>query len=310
MVPHCTPPAAWSDAPASRLASRIRTDDHAGCEIALIGLADDLGVKLNGGRLGAAQGPDAIRAALRGYGVADPGGWNYPAIFDAGNIIPAPGEDGRALSQTHVRVFEATTWLLERGLFPVALGGGHDLTWPFAHAVIHHAAARGTPISHGLYFDAHLDVRDTLGSGMPFRRLIEATGLTSLSLVGFNPFVNTREHRDWFVAHGGCFVDSALALLEAATSPLFVSLDLDVIDASHAPGVSAMNPAGFDVRSLQAMVEAVGACEQVKCFDLMEHSPPHDVQGRTSRVAAHLLLAFVRGFASRQGPASSRGGRS
>lgn len=297
-APHCIPAVGYTQAPATRLASMIRTDSPAGCRVGLIGLADDLGVRLNSGRPGAANAPDAIRHALCRYGVAEPAGWDYPTIFDAGNIEPATGDDALALATTHTRISEAVTWMLEQGLFPIAIGGGHDLTFPFVRAVIRHAAATA-PIEQGLYFDAHLDVRDTAGSGMPFRCLIEQCGVRALSLVGFNPLVNTREHVAWFAGNGGRFIECPRELLSNAAAPLFVSLDMDVLDAAFAPGVSALNPAGLSPTQLTPMIEAAGACPAVACFDIMEHCPVHDVDGRTARIAAHMLLSFLRGFSHR-----------
>lgn len=80
---------------------------------------------------------------------------------------------------------------------------------------------------------------------------------------------------------------------------LFVSFDLDVLDAAHAPGVSALNPAGWNVREAGAWVRACGADKRVRCFDLMELNPRFDADGRTARIAAHLFLTFLSGFAQR-----------
>lgn len=300
IAPFCVPTSGYANAPASRLASTIRTDSPHRCRIGILGLADDLGVRLNNGRPGAAAAPDAIRAALCKYGVNDPHGWDYPTIFDAGNIIPAPGSDAAALAETHSRVTEATSWMIDQGLLPIGIGGGHDLTFPFVRATINRSCV---PLTHGLYFDAHLDVRESPGSGMPFRKLIEACGIRSLQLMGFNPFVNSREHAAWFLAHGGVMTDSPASIFAHATSPMFVSLDMDVLDSAHAPGVSALNPAGLTPAQLAPLVELAGACPWVACFDLMEHCPVHDVEGRTARVAAHLLLSFLCGVAHRPGGA-------
>jgi len=270
---------------------------------------------LNHGRPGAKAGPAAFRAALARYGAASPA---LPRVFDAGGIKP-----GRSLEETHRRVTAATTALLELGLFPIGIGGGHDLTFPFVRAV----AARYPKIA-GLYFDAHLDVRETTGSGMPFRRLIEDCGVSVLHLHGFRPLVNSPEHLAWFKAHGGqIYPDGSPVRLPsissgaAATSPrsdargrgrprstqesssaepsLFASFDLDVLDAAHAPGVSALNPSGWSVREAEAWVRACGAEKRVRCFDLMELNPRFDPAGRTARIAAHLFLTFLAGFAQR-----------
>ena len=104
---------------------------------------------------------------------------------------------------------------------------------------------------------------------------------------------------DWFRAHGGrTHPENAKVALPKAKN-LFVSFDLDVLDAAHAPGVSALNPAGWNVREAEAWVRACGADPRVRCFDLMELNPAHDPDGRTARVAAHLFLSFLQGFAQR-----------
>jgi arginase family enzyme len=297
-LPHCTPASAWSNASPARLASRVVTDSAKGCRVALIGLADDLGVRLNAGRPGAAGGPDAIRSALCGYGAAEPHGFDAPGIFDAGNVTPAPGHDAAALLETHRRIRETVRAVVEADLFPIGLGGGHDLTLPFVAGVIDACNAKGRrPPMAGRYFDAHLDVRETIGSGMPFRRLVEDHGVGSLTVEGFNPFANTRTHVAWFLAHGGSLGTGAPWSPPAA--PCFVSLDLDVLDAAHAPGVSAINPAGVTPTWLAAQIEAAGACPEVRCFDVMELCPPHDQGARTARVAAHMVLCFLRGFSRR-----------
>ena len=188
-LPH-TIAAQWPAIPAGRFAATIRHDSPAGCAIALLGLPDDTGVKLNHGRPGARGGPAAFRAALARYGAASS---DLPRVFDAGDVKP-----GRSLEETHRRVTAATTVLLEAGLFPIAIGGGHDLTFPFVRAV----AARHPRLT-GLYFDAHLDVRETTGSGMPFRKLVEECGVGALHLHGFRPLVNSTAHLAWFKKHGG-----------------------------------------------------------------------------------------------------------
>jgi len=288
-APH-TQPARWpAKLSAARFASTIRRDAPDGCAVALLGLPDDTGVKLNHGRPGAARGPAAFRAALARYGAADPAGNPWPAVFDAGDVRP-----GRTLDETHARVTAATGALLDAGLLPVAIGGGHDLTFPFVRAV----AAR-FPRLGGIYFDAHLDVRETPGSGMPFRRLVEDCGVTSLQVHGFRPMVNAREHLAWFLAHGGQIGPAGGRVALPGGRNLFASFDLDVLDAAHAPGVSALNPAGWTVREAEAWVRACGADPRVRCFDLMELNPAHDADGRTARVAAHLFLTFLGGFVER-----------
>lgn len=255
----------------------------------LIGLADDTGVRMNGGRPGAAEGPRAFREALSRYGAATPEGWQWPGVFDAGDVVPGPN-----LTETHTRVTDAVAALLDAGLFPVGIGGGHDLTFAFARAV-----AGRHPAMAAVYFDAHLDVRADAGSGMPFRALVEHCGVRGLRVHGFGEFVNASEHLDWFRDHGGVIEPPDTTPGSWPAGDLLVSLDLDVIDAAHAPGVSAMNPCGWTPESAVAWARAAGREPRVRCFDIMELCPAHDEGGRTARLAAHLFLSFLRGFAER-----------
>ena len=82
---------------------------------------------------------------------------------------------------------------------------------------------------------------------------------------------------------------------------IFLSLDLDVLDVSSAPGVSAQNPMGMSVHEVAKWIHAAGANDKVRCFDIMELCPPNDLASNTARVAAHLLLTFLKGFATRPG---------
>jgi formiminoglutamase len=296
-IPHTTSGVWPFDAPAPQFAAWIRADSPKGCRAALIGIPDDLGVRLNRGRGGAAAGPSALRAALARYGVADPAGWSWPKLFDAGDVIPAEGETEQALVETHRRVTEATSALLDLNLFPIAIGGGHDLTLPFVRAVVPRARDKSMA---GVYFDAHLDVRENPGSGMAFRRLAEDHKVRPILNIGFNPIVNSRAHHDWFIAHGGMFRPTPTGQWPEFGRPQFVSMDMDAIDSSQAPGVSAINPAGLTVTEVAWALIAAGRCPSVSCFDIMELNPVFDPEGRTARAAAHLLLSFLHGLGERR----------
>ncbi len=306
-IPYTQPPVYPPGISPTRFASTLRTDSAKDCQIGLLGLADDLGVKLNYGRPGANDGPRAFREALAKYGVADPHGFDWPRVFDAGDILPAEGETEAALHETHRRITAATKAVLDLGLFPIAIGGGHDLTFPFVRGVIEwHRDNKNETIEHGIYFDAHLDVRETVGSGMPFRRLIEACGVKTLTIGGWNPFANSRSHMDWFIQHGGRhwegpFTQWAHEKFDFEKQLHFVSLDLDVLDASVAPGVSALNPAGWCPGQL-SFLKQLGHDATCRCFDIMELNPRFDIDSRTARVAAHLFLTFLHGFAERTKP--------
>jgi arginase family enzyme len=311
-------PVLWDDIPTSKFASLIRSSPD-GCQIALIGLPDDMGVGLNNGRMGAKEGPAAFRKALAKYGVAVPNGWEWPEVFDAGDVDVVPGD----LHETHRRITEAVKSLLDLGLFPIGIGGGHDLTFAFVRAVSDHFGSMD-----GVYFDAHLDVRETDGSGMPFRRLIETGAAKSMTIFGLDPNANSDEHVKWFQSHGGlisehqdpedfyfsqiefhCQQEDSAPIMSQPPIPgtdgywpednSFVSLDLDVIDQAHAPGVSAHNACGWSPKQIEEWILIAGRSPNVRCFDIMELSPPYDRDDRTARIAARMFLTFLRGFSER-----------
>ncbi len=287
-APHCVPPRWPKDISPSRFAAGVRTNNPEGCRVAILGLADDEGVRLNGGRAGARDGPTAFRAALARYGAASTA-TPWVGVFDAGDVAP-----GESLDETHARVTEAARALHDAGLFPVAIGGGHDLTFPFVRA----AAERHEPLI-GVYCDAHLDVREQAGSGMPFRSLVESCGVRALHAHGIDLHSATAEHVQWFQSHAG-HLDPFGPNDEWPDGDAFVSLDLDVLDMAYAPGVSAPNPCGWSPRELDAWARAAGKRPSVRAFDIMELNPAHDEGGRTARLAARLFLSFLAGFAERR----------
>lgn len=303
MIPFTTPPVYPPTTP-TRFASLIKRageHTHDDCRIGLIGLPDDTGVTMNGGRPGAKDGPRAFREALARFGTGNPmlPARAYPGVYDCGDVTP-----GDSLYETHDRVTHAVQNILDAGLFPVAIGGGHDLTFPFVRAAVNRAGVRC-----GIYFDAHLDVREEPGSGMPFRSLIQQCAVERLVCIGAEPLVNSAEHGAWFLTHGGLIVDrrqlaQADAIAAGATwpdAPLFVSLDMDVFPAADAPGVSATNPVGVSPSWIEHLVHRAGSNTRVACFDIMELNPAFDQDQRTARLAVCMFLTFLQGFALREG---------
>lgn len=282
----------WSTAPEGRFARTLTRSEPEGCRIGLFGVPDDTGVAMNRGRVGAADGPRAFREALARYGTTHHAGLQADlaevGVFDFGDVPPAD-----SLDATHDAVTRAASAILDRGLLPVMIGGGHDLTWPFVRAV----AARHPRLA-GVFFDAHLDVREEAGSGMPFRKILSETTCGELRVVGLDPFANRQDHVAWFLAHGGRIEgESTFPSLDADHA--FVSFDLDAIGAAEAPGVSAINPVGLSVHEADAAAFAAGAHDRVRSFDIMELNPRFDADGRTARLAARLFLSFLAGFSTR-----------
>ena len=336
-VPH-TRPGVWPDVQASRFAAGIQRDmalvepvgDPPGegggrPAVVLLGLPDDSGIALNRGRVGAAEGPTAFRAALAAYGTSfDLGRGGSPAVrvLDAGDVVPVGGAGADALHQTHRRVTDAVRAIHDAGHVPVCVGGGHDLTFPAVRALAENVAegsgaSERSPLG-GLSVDAHLDVREEVGSGRPFRGAIGGGYVDGgrFSVFGASRFVHAPEHVAWLRERGATLfgvdtvrkdeaaVDLAFSLafgsvLARPAAPGFVSIDLDALDGAYAPGVSAVNPLGLDVLMVACLAERAGRTRGVRHFDIMELSPPHDPDGRTARVAVLLFLHFIAGLAGR-----------
>ena len=264
--------------------------------IGLVGLADDLGVKLNNGRPGAMGGPDAFRQSLARYGTRNiplfSGG--LPRLVDFGNVVAATTSSDlqQDLKRTHQHIFQIVQFILSHRLFPIGIGGGHDLTLPMVRGVVDFF---GQPFV-GAYLDAHLDVRATIGSGMPFRILLEEKIVTELSCAGLDCFANSVDHQKWFTENGGKLSPAADIDWQDLD---FVSLDLDVIDSAHAPGVIAPNPNGMNPNQIAKIVNLCGKSQRLKYFDIMEFCPPFDLDNRTGRLAAHLFCQFLAGWSSR-----------
>lgn len=306
-IPH-TRDGVWPAVREGRFAKLIQTHSPASCRLALLGLPDDTGVGLNHGRKGAREGPAAFRQALGSFGASFDGRAGKPIetpIFDAGDVQPAVGEDERALLETHERVEAAVRELHRLGLVTFCIGGGHDLSLPSLRALSRaHGGALG-----GINLDAHLDVRARVGSGMPFRRLIEGGFLDPRHFVelGVGRFSNDQGDVEWLRGQGATLVYSedilaqGLSLRRAFETALgpgtaFVSIDLDGLDQSAAPGVSAPNPCGLSVAHAAELAQAAGESPSVLHFDVMELNPSCDLGERTARAAALLCLQFVAGF--------------
>lgn len=260
----------------------------------LVGFASDEGVRRNQGRVGAAEGPDALRRALAS--LAAPG---LP-LADAGDVVVA---DGR-LEEGQERLGALVRAVLAAGGLPVVLGGGHEVAYGSYRGW---AGASGWGI---LNLDAHFDLRgdDLATSGTPFAQAARdeaARGRPlAYAVAGISRADNTRalfesaaalstrvlldEHCDPATARA--FAAGFAAGLER----VHLSLDLDVLPAAVAPGVSAPAGLGVDVAAIRAAIAAISASGRLGLLEVAELNPRLDVDGRTARTAARLVDAALR----------------
>jgi formimidoylglutamase len=280
--------------------------------LALLGLPDDTAVAAGGGRPGAAGGPAAFREAVSilgsAYDVETQSDASHLKLVDMGDAATIRG-DSRA---SHEAVTAAVDAALARARLVVAVGGGHDLTFAALRAL----ARLGN--FGGVNVDAHLDVRTApagvITSGTPFRRALEELPQFAgdrFSCVGAAPGSVGAGHARWLRAQGSQIHGLAEvrrrgsdevvrdALRRAGAGIRFVSLDLDVVTAAHAPGVSAPAAVGLDPVEFVAAARTAAADPTVRYIDLMELNPEFDTDGRTARLAAIAFAAIVSGVADR-----------
>lgn len=296
--------------------------------VAFLGFASDAGVWRNHGRPGAAEGPDALRrmlANLAWHGAAE------DRLYDAGTVTC----EGDALEPAQREYADRIAALLQAGHFPIGLGGGHEIAWAAYQGVAQ--ALAGDPRLERLgivNFDAHLDLRqpEIAGrgtSGTPFLQIAEARAAVGQPFrylcIGVSEAANTPAILTRAARLGTEIVldvdaespdtESRLQRFIAESSTVYLTVCLDVLPPSLAPGVSA--PSGLGVmpgRLVRLMRESLRACGprngggKLLLADLAELNPRHDPDGRTARVAARLVyeLTAFGSLPGSQGPSILR----
>ena len=277
-------------------------------EPARVGL---FGVPFDGavlGRPGAREGPDAIRAQMAklkpwtlGRGAMDVG------VRDWGNVL-CPMDVGGA----HQATESAARAVIQAGQLPVALGGDHSLTFPLVKAHQGQHARRKLGV---INLDAHLDVRDFTGtpnSGTSFGRLL-ALGLVpgqNLVEVGVRDFANAHAYVQKVRKAGGTIlgasewsreglsvIEHAIEVASDGVDGVYLSVDMDVLDQSEAPGVSAPTPGGVRSQELYDAIRFIAERLPVPLVgaDFMEVAPPLDRDHMTSRATAYAVLHLLSG---------------
>jgi formiminoglutamase len=284
------------------LGARLGRDEAP--EVVLVGFPSDEGVRRNGGRVGAAEGPNAIRSAL--YRLApDPRAKGFEDLLgrtrDLGDLEVSGDVE---TDQRHLG--ETLAPHLARGTFAVVLGGGHETS--YGHFQGYVVGRRQVEI---LNWDAHADVRELkegkAHSGSPFRQAIEdASGACrGYSVAGLQPHAVARSHLEFVEGHGRAIWREEVTreridqLYRAATGPTLVSFDLDAVSGAEAPGVSAPTTGGLPVDLWLAAAYGAGRAPAVASADVVELNPAVDRDGLTARLAALTVWWILRGYTER-----------
>jgi formiminoglutamase/agmatinase len=257
------------------------------------------------GRRGASEGPAAIRESLAGVKTYHFDQGTVTNLGDLGNVdVPDTGDVAtvqEAVSAVAAELHAADT-------LPIFIGGDNSLTYANAAPLLE-AGSVGA-----LSFDAHLDcreVRDEPTSGTPYRQLHEA-GLDAFAVVGARHFETSGTYHEYVTSRGGEIVtaeavrDDPYEAIEramdavAGLDALYVSVDVDVLDANAAPGVSAPTPGGITSRELFTMVRHVTASSQLAGFEVVECAPPLDRDGMTTDAATRTIAHALAGVGERR----------
>ncbi len=250
-------------------------------------------------RPGTRFGPQAIRAESDGIETYSP----YQnkdledlAIFDSGDLILPFGNTEAVLAM----IEERTQEILDAGKMPVMLGGEHLVTLGAVRAMV-----KKYPDLHIIHFDAHADLREEylgerLSHATVLRRSWDLLGDGRIHQFGIrsgerSEFEFALEHTDFHPFNVKDVLDVVLALGDKV--PVYVTLDLDVLDPSLFCGTGTPEAGGIFFQDLEEALLALEALNVVG-FDMNELSPHYDASGVSTAVACkvlrEMLLAYVK----------------
>jgi formimidoylglutamase len=293
------------------LGARVSTKptDSLTADTILLGLPFDGAVL---GRKGCARGPHALRAAaknLKSGRIAQPS--SDATAYDLGDAyLPEDVALAHAGTEGFVRLARRFTARGKREARIIALGGDHSLSFPIAKPFLDEHGDAFAVIN----LDAHLDVRHVLegqppNSGTSFGRLLDA-GLKTYVCIGTRDFHTSpayieraRKAKATLISAGEVHAAGArkiaarvLAKLPKTCRAIYLSIDLDVADASVAPGVSAPTPGGLFAHQVFELIRAFASDRRTRVASLHEFAPNLEPHGDlTARFGAGCLAELIGG---------------
>ncbi|MCS7464560.1 agmatinase [Paenibacillus doosanensis] len=217
-------------------------------------------------------------------------------FFDAGDLLLPFGNAARSLEI----IGEYVRGLLNDGKFPLGLGGEHLVSWPVFREV--YAKYPDLAIVH---FDAHADLREQyegepLSHSTPLRKAAGLIGGKNVYQFGIRSgsreeFRYARENINF---HPFEVLEPLKKVLpELAGRPIYLTIDIDVLDPSCAPGTGTAEAGGITSKELLAAIHAMaGAGLNVVGADVVEVAPAYDPTEQTQIVAAKLIREILLGL--------------
>lgn len=277
--------------------------------VGILGVPFDYGVKLNNGRPGARFGPKKIKQEFFKL-IKNRKKVKSVSIIDCGMVVPT----SKNPKKTHEKVAKVVKKIIKNNVIPIVIGGGHDISFGSGKAISQSYKKIGQ-----INIDAHYDVRPVVNgkitSGTPFRRLIEKEFLNAKNFVelGVHSPKNLKEHCQYVIQKKGTLIklnsinkvgiekalNRAFSIASRNTNAIMFDIDIDGVQKRFAPGCSAPCVIGFTKKQILKAAYIAGKNKNVQLFNLMEVSPVHDVNNKTVKLGAELILEFAKGLSER-----------
>ncbi len=287
-----------------------RLEDVKKADVAIVGIPFDSGVSY---RPGARFGPAHVREAsrlLRPYNPAvDVSPFGAQQVADAGDIACNP----YIIEEAVQSIEDGVSDILDTGAKLMTIGGDHTIALP----ILRQLAKRHGPVAV-VHFDAHLDTWESyfgveMTHGTPFRLASEEglLDMTSCLHVGIRgPLYSKKDLSDDEVLGFQVItssdverkgLDFALDTIRrrVGDKPVYVSVDIDVLDPAHAPGTGTPEAGGLTSRELLEMIRVFGDMNLISA-DVVEVSPPYDHAQITAVSAAHVAYDLISAMAPKK----------
>lgn len=282
-------------------------ENQEGIDIALLGYVCEEGVRRNLGRVGAQEGPRVLRERLAKLPIH----FEEKRVVDIGDIICLE----ESMEDCQVAFAELIQKLVTKNIFPIAIGGGHDMA--YGHFMGLWKAVKNTSKNRiGIInFDAHFDLRPVESkpnSGTPFNQIIsklkESDDSVDYFAIGIQHQSNikqlfeiAKQENVNYVINYDCESSSAeLQALKDKLQPfidkndyLYITIDMDGFSSAYAPGVSAPSPLGFTPYFVFKMLKFLFQTNKVLSCDIAELNPTLDRDNLTATLAAKLVDFIV-----------------
>lgn len=221
--------------------------------------------------------------------------------FDAGDIPLPFGNPQRSLNM----IEEYIDQLLAADKFPLGMGGEHLVSWPVMKAMY-----KKYPDLAIIHMDAHTDLREEyegepLSHSTPIRKVAELIGPENVYSFGIRS--GMKEEFQWAKENGMHI--SKFEVLEPlkeilptlAGRPVYITIDIDVLDPAHAPGTGTVDAGGITSKELLASIHAIAKSDlRIVGGDLVEVAPIYDPSEQTANTASKLIREMILGWVQKK----------